>query len=336
MVDQSRSQTEAGYQHDRLRALEVMLPKSVVESGDNAACPLCESALEVPDETIDSLRSLLGGLEERLSRSRGTALRRQGAVERLQASRPQLLDLLRENVVASDEIARQKSSQEAGRSVRECVSFLQGRVSQELERGIDVSGDLHELREAERVARGRVARLEQLYEDDDPAAALRQAVDSIAEVMTDYARTLQLEGSEHFVRLDPIELTVAVQRPGGRVPLSRMGSAENWVGYHLVAHLALHHWFVFNERPVPRFLMLDQPTQAFFPEEVVDAAEDENADWEAVRRQFALMNEVVASLDGRLQVIVCDHANLADAWFQSAVIDNWRNGVALIPAEWLA
>lgn len=164
---------------------------------------------------------------------------------------------------------------------------------------------------------------------------MREAIDSVSELMTDYARVLQLEGSEHFVRLDPVQLTVAVQRPGGRVPLARMGSAENWVGYHLVAHLALHHWFATHDRPVPRFLMLDQPTQAFFPEEVVDAADDENADWEAVRRQFSLMRDVVSALEGALQVIVCDHANLADDWFQEGVIDNWRNGVALIPADWL-
>jgi len=81
--------------------------------------------------------------------------------------------------------------------------------------------------------------------------------------------------------------------------------------------------------------MFDQPTQAFFPEEVVDAADDENADWEAVRRQFTLMRDVVAALTGDLQVIVCDHANLADDWFQDAVVENWRNGVAFIPTDWL-
>ena len=57
-------------------------------------------------------------------------------------------------------------------------------------------------------------------------------MDFIADLMTDYARFLQLEGSEYFVGLDPVELTTAIQEPGGRVPLGRMGSAENWVGYH--------------------------------------------------------------------------------------------------------
>lgn len=47
------------------------------------------------------------------------------------------------------------------------------------------------------------------------------------------------------------------------------------------------------------------------------------------------MRDVVAALTGDLQVIVCDHANLADDWFQDAVVENWRNGVAFIPTDWL-
>lgn len=266
---------------------------------------------------------------------RPLSLRRQAAIERLQARREPLVEVLRDNVVELDAVAQQEAAVAAGRDRRERIAFLQGRVSQELERGVDVASNLAELRNAERRYRGQLARLEDVSERDDPGAALRAAIDSISEVMTDYARYLQLEGSEHYVRLDPVELTLAVQRPGGRVPPGRMGSTENWVGYHMVTHLALHHWFTTNHRPVPRFVIFDQPTQAFFPEEVVDAADDENADWEAVRRQLTLMRDVVSTLTGELQVIVCDHANLADDWFQSAVIGNWRNGVAFIPSDWL-
>jgi hypothetical protein len=45
----------------------------------------------------------------------------------------------------------------------------------------------------------------------------------------------------------------------------RIGSGENWVGYHPAAHLALHKFFTRHDRPVPRVLMLDQPTQVFTP-----------------------------------------------------------------------
>jgi hypothetical protein len=333
--EQTASEAETDYQVNRLRALDLMVPRDALHSGDVSACPLCDQQLEHADETIEELRHVLDTLSTRLQSSSGMSSRRDATIDRLVDSRVPLIDALRENTIELDAIARQEALSAAGRQRREQVAFLQGRVSQELERGIDVSSDLAKLKSDERRYRGQLARLEDMSERDDPALALRSALDSVSELMTDYARYLELEGSDHYVRLDASELTVAVQRPGGRVPLNRMGSAENWVGYHLVAHLALHHWFASENRPVPRFLLFDQPTQAFFPEEVVDSANDENADWEAVRRQFSLMNSVVHELAGDLQVIVCDHANLADDWFQQAVVENWRNGVALIPSDWL-
>jgi hypothetical protein len=115
-----------------------------------------------------------------------------------------------------------------------------------------------------------------------------------------------------------------------------MGSAANWVGYHIVAHLGLHEWFVEHDRPVPRFLMLDQPTQAFYPPDVRDATEEEisDADRAAVHALFQVIDTAVSRLGGRLQVIVTDHANLEDPWFQEAVTENWRGGSALVPADW--
>lgn len=334
--EQRSEQTETGYQVERLRAIELLLPATELVDGDVTRCPLCDQGLPQADETIEELRSTLTSLERRLASSTGLSSRREATIQRLLDTRAPLVEALREALVELDALAQQESAIASGRERRERVAFLQGRVSQELERGVNIAGDLTELRAAERRLRGQVARLEALAEQDNPDGLLRDTLDSVSELMTDYARFLQLEGSEHFVRLDPVQLGVVIQSPGGRMPLARMGSAENWVGYHLVAHLALHHWFTSNARPVPRFIMFDQPTQAFFPEEVVDAADDEDADWEAVRRQFALMRDVVDALGGQLQVIVSDHANLADSWFQEAVIGNWRNGMTLIPTDWLS
>lgn len=326
---------EGAYQRERLSAIDLMLPKSSREEDGITICPLCDQPLPRPDETVAELRQVMDTLESRMSATEGASARRQEVLDRIMDSRSSLASALRENVEELDAIAEQEEAVASEVTMRERIAFLQGRVSQELERGVDLSGDLTSLRRDERRFRGELARLEEQSELVDPSAALRSAMDEISDLMTDFARTLKLEGSDNFVRLDPVDLTVVIQQPGGRVPLSRMGSAENWVGYHLVAHLALHRWFCEKGRPVPRFVMFDQSTQAFFPEEVVDAADDENADWEAVRRQFTLMRDVVESLDGKLQIIASDHANLQDEWFQEAVIENWRNGVALIPGDWL-
>ena len=83
--------------------------------------------------------------------------------------------------------------------------------------------------------------------------------------------------------------------------------------------------------------MLDQPTQAYYPSELEQtsglAATD--SDRAAVLTMFSLMRDVVEELEGRFQIIVCDHANLPEAWFQAAVRHNWRDGVKLVPADWL-
>jgi hypothetical protein len=140
------------------------------------------------------------------------------------------------------------------------------------------------------------------------------------------------------VRLDINQLTVVTDTAEGPAPLWRIGSAENWIGAHLVTHLALHRYFVRNNRPVPRLIMLDQPTQAYYPSEIErqTGVPENDSDREAVRRMFQLLHDLAAELSPNLQIIVCDHANLPETWFRDSVVHNWRDGTALIPAAWLS
>ena len=85
--------------------------------------------------------------------------------------------------------------------------------------------------------------------------------------MSRWAQEFRLEHSEHPFRLDPKRLTVVADATSAPIPMDRMGSGANWVGCHIIAHLALHKWFASQARPVPRFLFIDQPSQAYFPED---------------------------------------------------------------------
>lgn len=134
--------------------------------------------------------------------------------------------------------------------------------------------------------------------------------------------------------------TVVVDREDRPVPLNNLGSGENWVGIHLVAHLALHNYFVTHDRPVPHFLFLDQPSQVYYPKEKdtewegsLDATKDE--DKAAVSRMFNLIFEVVQSLSPNFQVIITDHADLSEPDFKESVIARWRGDDALIPKDWV-
>ena len=123
----------------------------------------------------------------------------------------------------------------------------------------------------------------------------------------------------------------------GPIPMERMGSGENWVGYHLISHFSLHKWFVQRGRPVPRFLFIDQPSQVYFPEDQ-DWEQDEEReggeDREAVSRMYQLALKVVDELSPSFQVIITDHANINEPWFQECIVERWREGQKLVPPEW--
>jgi len=120
--------------------------------------------------------------------------------------------------------------------------------------------------------------------------------------------------------------------------MERMGSGENWVGYHLIAHFALHKWFVGHSRPVPRFLFIDQPSQVYFPEDRdwEQSTEDTHGeDREAVSRMYKLSLKLVKQLSPSFQIIITDHANINETWFQDCIVERWREGMKLVPLEWV-
>lgn len=328
--EEARLANELTAQRGRLASLN-LLP---AVDGDSTACPLCSSRLESPDTTPDEIRSLLEGVERELARSQGVRPRHQRGLEGLQETTDRIRDRLRENTSALNLLAEtdRQLAQAQERNVR--AAYVKGRIAQGLEERPERGADPSVLQRDVERRRNRVAEIEGLVAGEDPEEELQSRLNQIARDMTDLAQRLLLEHSDENVWLDVKNLTVVADTPDGARPLTRIGSAENHVGYHLVAHLALHLWFLRHNRPVPRMLMLDQPTQAFFPQEIADASEFEDADWEAVRRQFLLLRDFVSSTGGGIQVIVSDHANLADSWFQEAVVENWREGRALIPADW--
>ena len=184
----------------------------------------------------------------------------------------------------------------------------------------------------------RVAALEAELDMDTVRERLSAFLNIIGRHMTEYAEELELEHSNSQLRLDIRNLTVVADTEDGPIPLYKMGSGENWVGYHILAHLALHRWFRKKGRPVPAFLILDQPSQAHYPpsqdvEGSLDVLEDD--DRKAVRDLFRLVDKAARDLAPELQIIILDHADLKDDWFQAAVVERWRGGKKLIPAEWL-
>ncbi|MCG3887094.1 DUF3732 domain-containing protein [Photobacterium leiognathi] len=187
----------------------------------------------------------------------------------------------------------------------------------------------------------KIANLESELESKNTEDILDSIINLIGYDMTKWAEYLKLEHSKNPIKLDLKKLTVIAETPNGKIPLSQMGSGENWVGYHLVTYLALAKWFITQNRPVPRFVVFDQPSQVYFPSDLYitgsinEIVDDE--DRNAVKHMFKWLHDLIENeLKNSLQIIVMDHADIEEPWFQNSIIDNkWRNNVALIPLNWI-
>lgn len=328
---------EALHQHaGRLTSLNLLGIES--DSGSGDSCPICGQELQQADPTVDQLRTSISNISTKLEDLRTAAPRRQQALIELDARSTDLRERLAAGeaalaaLVAADVVTRESNSLAAARD------FTRGRIDATLARAsFAEDAELERLRSQVSALTAEVDGLEAELDAGEEREQLTSRLISISRDMTRYANQLDLEHADESVRLDVARLTVVSDTPSGPMPLYQIGSAANWIGYHLATHLALHRFFVTQNRPVPRLLMLDQPSQAYYPSEAsqVSGVPASDADRQAVSAMFSLLRSVVADLAPNFQVIVADHANLTEDWFSEAVRHNWRDGEKLIPFHWL-
>lgn len=326
-------------QQSRLTSLNLLPGNQHRDDGEEDAaidCPACGSKLNEPDPLPNALYTNLANLQQQVEGLTGTRPVRRQALAELDTTAEDVREQLRGAGIALRNLDRGR--QISAETDADNQAFTRGRIDATLARlqlTDEVSFEV--LRQQLEQTRTLVEALEGELDDDVRREELTSRLVAVGRDIKAFAARLELEHSAEDVRLDLARLTVVADTPTGPAPLARIGSAKNWVGYHLATHLALHRYLTLQERPVPRFLMLDQPTQAHYPSEKDNETglPEEDADRRAVRAMFELMRDVVAELSPRLQLIVCDHADLPTDWFQQSVRYRWRNGEALIPTDWI-
>ncbi|AQT70406.1 DUF3732 domain-containing protein [Streptomyces sp. fd1-xmd] len=321
----------------RLASLNLLGVSPDADTPASTACALCGSALHEPDPTAAELHDSLTRLNSQLADVEAARPARRAALTKLDEQ----ADELRSQIRTTD---RALQSLAASSAVAERLSdtsrrdFMRGRIHASLA-ALPSSTDTEvpRLKNILETAQARVAALAAELDPNEEREQLTSRLVAISQDMTDWADRLQLEHSGQNVRLDLSRLTVVTDTEQGPAPLFRIGSGENWIGYHVIAHLALHRYFTRQHRPVPRILMLDQPTQVWYRSEVDQAsgALEDDTDRAAVTRLFRLLYDVIHELAPDLQIIVSDHANLDEPWFQDSVRHNWRGGRKLIPQAWI-
>ena len=325
-------EAEAREQQARLASIGLV---DVAERG-HEVCPLCDSHLPVPVPSVNEIRRSLAGLDRQLSAVRRDNPRLQGQIAELEAKRTALeadLGLVQRDIttrIADNERLRVEQDQFTEQA------RVAGRIGYYLENAKAVSNDDGLRLQIARV-RAEVTELERALDQEAMEERLTTALSLVGRDITEYAGRLQLEHGENSLRLDRKNLTVVADTVDGPLSLPQIGSGENWVGYHVAAHLALHKLFRARRRPVPAFLMLDQPSQAHYQpdRDVCEISGGEDEDQAAVARLYRLLLDYCVGQSSQMQIIVTDHVDLLIDWFRDATVERWRDGIKLVPIAWL-
>lgn len=325
--------SEMGEQKSRLESINIF-----GHTGDPNTCPLCSSTLPSAVPSAEAIRASLTDIDSQLEAVTNDTPHLDAMIakaeDRLVMVRRQL-DEVKTSIISLQTTNQRISDLRDFNSRR---AMVKGRLSLYLEnmpaKDVDDSDDKLE---AEKLAE-QIRAIEVLLDDETLAGRIESILSLVSAQITSLARKLEIEHSDSPMRLDLKKLTiVADHADDGPIPMPKMGSGETWVGLHLVTHLALHNWFFKKQRPVPQFLFLDQPSQAYFPpdtsaETVREQTEATNPDRQSVIRMFKLIVEETKNF----QVIVTEHADIKEDWYQALVRENWWDGKQkLVPVEWI-
>ncbi|MGE5483617.1 MAG: DUF3732 domain-containing protein [Ignavibacteriales bacterium] len=265
------------------------------------------------------------------------------------------------NVIRHHRRSLEEESEESRRlrQTEENAYRFIGRLEQSL-RNFDLSRDDQGLAREIKDLEDKALSLRKILDPGQQKQRLKSAIERITVFAYPYLEALGVEKPEDPMILDPNNLSIRVDVGAARTPfLWEIGSGVNWLGYHIACLLALHEFLLGMDRsPVPSVLVLDQPSQVFFPDKwptdprfkgrkqdletrssgkVQDLAEWAD-DIRGVHRVFEALDMAVKKTGQKLQVIVIDHADEI-TWFgleSVSVVARWRSqDEKLIPSSWI-
>jgi hypothetical protein len=333
-------------QRDRVRGVGWLRDAIVADE-----CVLCGNSSETARRALEELDQPIAELEELTAGTTSTAPmvdREIVEIEReLLTSEQQLLDVRRTRAVAEEAAGREQGRTQSLESVYRFI----GSTEQALLMLGEVEGEGGLLANVAEL-KAKLAELDRAFDASMRQSREREIGTRISRGVSRFIEVLGIEGAQGQPTLDYRELNLRFQREGANKSdfLWEIGSGENWMAYHLATMFSLHAVFLRRgvANPVPSFLVIDQPSQVYFPsdtyEEYLDAdgqvaAGRRRDDLERTRQIFRAIAHVHAALEPKLQIIILDHAD-RNAWGDETSyvsVGNWRGSEDwLIPRHWYA
>lgn len=341
---------QAEEQRLRLRSINLFATQNPFDFAEiRNQCPLCLSELQESDlhiPQIASIRKALNKLESDLLSVR----REQPAIEeQIRAIEDQLSQKQREiDRKQLDISAILRQTQTTDNVIQEItrnnshIERVIGRIEFYLE--MANTDSLNELEQQRQEAEAQFKTLENQRAARDTENSKRRILNQLAEQMTQWAQTLDIAQSGRYL-LNIDDLSVLVDDENQTRIMNEIGGGANYLKFHLITLLSLHKRFIEHNQPVPGFIVLDQPSQVFFPSREdyealqnpsPEAIQFRNGEIIAAQSVFNFLFNVCEQLNPDLQIIILEHAYF-DPRFKDALVNNedWFGGRALIPQTWI-
>ncbi|MDH6254181.1 putative nucleic acid-binding Zn-ribbon protein [Chryseobacterium sp. H1D6B] len=328
----------------------------IKQKGTNI-CPFCDSVSEKAINTLLSLQneSQKNGKVLEASRSENFSFEKEKGdyKEKIKAKERDIV-----KIDANIQILRNEDRKNF-KKLQDIFEFS-GKIEHVLENLEKISPSANLATELERIAgelAGKRKTLKGLKEKFDKEYCLKKVSDAIA----NYVKILPIENKEQRrVLLDP-DVSIGIRIEDTRSKninfLHKLGSGANHMCFHLATMLGLHEYFLNlpksdKKNYIPSFLVLDQPSQVYFPEDFKDVDKDNidlnkkekiSEDIQNTTLIFKACSKFIESNKFQTQIIVLEHAS-ESTWSEVSnihLVEEWRGSFdqpdtykALIPRAW--
>lgn len=304
------------------------------EENSSIQCPICSSEItnkEIP--TLMDLKNSSKQLESRIRSVEENSPQMQKVLEDLKIKRQELELKTKENrsfrrKIQDSNIRLKKIKENSEKKI-----YLRGQIDLYLDSISYLAEDVDLQSEIDKIT-NRISDLKEETHPEKYNERMKKILDEINENMNGWANSLELQHKGRPLFFDPKKLTILVDLEKGLRDMVKIGSGATHRGYHILAHLAIHKLFVDHNRPVPRFLFIDEPSQSNFLSE--NATEEEKKrESKAVLDIYKLLFRFIKDMEPDFQIIVTDHADFSDEFFKDSLIDTWGPNNALVPYKWI-
>jgi ribosomal protein S15P/S13E len=316
----------------------------------NDLCPLCRETHDNQNKILDELCEAMSKIEREAGVVQGISIGFDREFALVKANIDILsekLSALRKRIQTESDISQEGSILKY--TLTGAARFL-GRMDFAIKTYEHLGTD-SELEERLAALNTRIDVLRKLINENSKEKKMETVLEYIQQQANTIIKQLLDDNAEHYndpIKFEKNELTIKITTVNGRENyLWEIGSASNWLSYHIAISLAFQKFFQKSKDvAIPNILVLDQPSQVYFPYQTIEAnttAQEDltkitDEDKVAVKKIFSALSRYITDTKEPLQIIVLEHAD-QDIWGEYKniyLVDRWRDGNKLVPQSWIS